>query len=292
MQLRGVGVLGIAFSAGLLACGNADDVRRPVGAAGSAAVGAGGQSAAGASAGGTAGVNSAGGAAPGGGSGAAAGSAGQDGGAGSGGNAAGGNAAAAGNAGGGTGGSIPFYPLDMNDVTILAPLPPSSATSVLLRGSDLADDGTAFVPRVLFERMAAGRELGSSPVLNAEAYDRLHLIAVRFVLCDRHRPGPCPEAEDARMRLVFQPLLLNGLAEDAGLHAFYALRTDEIGGAIATLRELARSAPPQTGMLRISPALGAANPEAYATKLRAFVKRYGGDTRLVRLTMNAQPQIF
>src|SRR4029079_557941 len=31
---------------------------------------------------------------------------------------------------------------------------------------------------------------------------------------------------------------------------------------------------------------------AYTTKLRAFVKRYGGETRLVRLTMNAQPQIF
>ena len=33
-------------------------------------------------------------------------------------------------------------------------------------------------------------------------------------------------------------------------------------------------------MLRVSPALSAANPETYATKLRAFVKRYGGDARL------------
>jgi hypothetical protein len=41
-------------------------------------------------------------------------------------------------------------------------------------------------------------------------------------------------------------------------------------------------------MLRVSPALTAANPEPYATKLRDFVKRYGGEGRAVRLTMNAQ----
>ena len=136
-----------------------------------------------------------------------------------GGNAAGGSAAGA------AGGTIPFHPLDMNDVTILAPLPPSSATPVLLRGTDLADDGTAFVPRALFDRLAADRELGTLTGPDAATYDRLHLVAVRFDLCDRHLPGVCPEAEDARMRLVFQPSVTDGLAEDVGFHAFYAIRT-------------------------------------------------------------------
>jgi hypothetical protein len=204
-----------------------------------------------------------------------------------------GGSAAGGNAAGGAGGTIPFYPLDMNDVTILVPLPPSNATPVLLRGTDVADDGTAFVPRAHFDRLAAARELlGSSPVLGAATYDRLHLIAVRFDLCDRHLPGACPEAEDARMRLVFQPLFQDGAAQDAGFHAFYSVRTDEIAGAVAALRDLAMIAPPQNGALRVSPALAAANPGAYATKVRAFVTRYGGATRLVRLTMNAQPEIF
>ena len=94
------------------------------------------------------------------------------------------------------------------------------------------------------------------------------------------------------MRLVFQPLHQEGSAEDAGFHAFYAVRTDEITGAVAALRDLAMIAPPQTGAIRVSPALGAANPGAYATKLRTFVKRYGGEARIVRLTMNAQPQVF
>ena len=274
MLKRRLLLLGIAISAAPLGCGSRDGAGQPAGAAGRGAGAAGAAGAAGVTgAAGAAGVT---GVAGGGGGGTT----------GPGGNAAGGSAA------GGTGGTIAFYPLDMNDVTILAPLPPSSATPVLLRGADLADDGTALVPRALFDRLAAGRELGSSPILNAATYARLQLVAVRFDLCDRHLPGVCPEAEDARMRLVFQPLHLDGLAEDAGFHAFYTVRTDEITGAVAVLRDLAMIAPPQTGALRVSPALGAASPEAYATKLRAFVKRYGGDTRMVRLTVNAQPQVF
>jgi hypothetical protein len=176
----------------------------------------------------------------------------------------------------------------MNDVTILAPLPQSSATPVLLLGTDLADDGTALVPRTLFDRLVADGSTGTPlPTLDT-AYERLHLVAVRFDLCDRHLPGVCPEAEDARLRLVFQPLSAASNAQDVGFHAFYTIRNDEIAGAVAALRELAMTAPSQSGALRVSPALSAADPQPYATKVRAFVRRYGGDARIVRLTMNAQ----
>jgi hypothetical protein len=74
---------------------------------------------------------------------------------------------------------------------------------------------------------------------------------------------------------------------DAGFHAFYTIRNDEIAGAVAALRDLAMTAPTQGGALRVSPALGAADPEPYAGKLRAFVRRYGGSGRIVRLTINA-----
>jgi len=192
---------------------------------------------------------------------------------------------------GGAGGSAgAFYPLDMNDVTILAPLPPSSSAPVLLRGGDLVDDGTALVPRALFDRLVDSERnnLGLLPM-----YEQLQLVAVRFDLCDRHLPGACPEAEDARLRLVFQPIqdvtgAAGTAAPDVGFHAFYAIRNDEIAGAVAALRDLARMAPAQTGALRVSPALSAANSGAYATAVRAFVKRYGGEARIVRLTMNAQ----
>jgi hypothetical protein len=128
-------------------------------------------------------------------------------------------------------------------------------------------------------------ELGSPDI-----YASLHLMAVRFDLCDRHLPGACPASEDARLRLVFQPLSAGPLARDIGFHAFYAIRNDEIPGAVTALRDLARSVPAQSGALRVSPALSAADPSAYATALRAFVKRYGGDARLVRLTVNMQPE--
>jgi hypothetical protein len=197
-------------------------------------------------------------------------------------------AGASGTGAGGVGGGTPFTPLDMNDVTILAPLPQSSATPVLLLGTDLADDGTTFVPRALFDRLVEDGTTGNPlPGLDT-AYERLHLVAVRFDLCDRHLPGVCPETEDARLRLVFQPLSTTSNAQDVGFHAFYTIRNDEIAEAVAALRELAMIAPPQSGALRVSPALSAADSQPYATKVRAFVRRYGGDGRIVRLTMNAQ----
>jgi hypothetical protein len=295
----GAGSAGTTGSAGTIGVTGTAGASGTAGAGGPGAAGsdAGGSSAAGA--GGAAG-SSAGG--RGGASGSSAGGAGGTAAAGTGGGAGGGQGGTSGNGGsnapdGGPDGrppsrdAGPYHPLGMNDVTILAPLPPSGATVVLLRGTDLADDGTAFVPSALFERVTRPVEI-SSPILRPEALGRLHLIAVRFDLCDRQLPGACPETEDARMRLVFQPMFTDGLAQDAGFHAFYAIRNDEIDGAVAALRELAALAPPQTGMLRVSPALTAANPEAYAAKVRAFVKRYGGETRLIRLTVNAQPEIF
>src|SRR5581483_5437166 len=94
--------------------------------------------------------------------------------------------------------------------------------------------------------------------------------------------------EDGRLRLVFQPLSATMRADDVGFHAFYSIRNDELAGAVAELRELARGNPDPGGFLRVSPALGAADPASYAAKVRAFVRRYGGTTRVVRLTMNSQ----
>jgi hypothetical protein len=178
-------------------------------------------------------------------------------------------------------------PLGLNDVTILAPLPSSSATPVLLRGTDLAGDGTPLVPRALFDRVVVDVTGQILPTLET-AYERLHLIAVRFDLCDRHLPGPCPSEEDGRLRLVFQPLATNGLADDMGFHAFYSIRNDELAGAVAELRELARGASVPGGPLRPSPSLTASAPAPYVEKVRAFVRRYGGNARMVRLTINAQ----
>jgi len=201
-------------------------------------------------------------------------------------------------AGGGDGGAGPidrdagpFVPLGMNDVTVLVPLPSVLSAPVLLRGSDASDDGKVLVPRPLFDRLV---EVPSSmPIVPADAYDRLHLVAVRIDLCDRNLPGPCAANADGRLRLVFQPLSDGSGAEDVGFHAFYSIPANELAGAIASVRELALlQAEPTSSPLRVSPGLTSGAPEAYAAKLRALVRRHAGEAKLVRLTLNAQPIFF
>jgi len=176
----------------------------------------------------------------------------------------------------------------LNDVTILAPLPPPGAAPVLLTGTDLADDGSPFLPRALYDRVVTDAVSGKPlPTLDT-AYDHLHLVAVRFDLCDRHLPGPCSETEDAVLRLVFQPVSTQGNADDMGFHAFYVIHKDELAATLGALRALASLNTPVDDVLRVSAALTGPNRDAYAAKVRELVKRYGGEARLLRLTMNAR----
>lgn len=185
----------------------------------------------------------------------------------------------------------PYFPLAMNDVTILAPLPASLAAPVLMRAADTVDDGTALVPRALFDRLVGTNP--SQPVVPPDAYDHFQLVAVRFDLCDHNMPGECALGADGRLRLVLQPLFdTSGApeAEDVGIHLFFSIPQAENATAVAMLRDLARlQAEPSTSPLKVSPALSGPNAAAYATKLRAFVKRFAGESKLVRMTLNAQP---
>jgi len=203
---------------------------------------------------------------------------------GSGGGASGGKGADGGASG--AGGSA--QPLGMNDVTILVPLPQAGAEPVLFTGADLAADGSALVSHSLFDRVVTDVATGKPMPGLDTTYGKLQLVAVRFDLCDRHLPGPCPDSEDGRMRLVFQPISTQGSADDVGFHAFYAIPKAEIPAAIRELRALAALNTSQDGVLRVSAALVGASRQVYAGKVRAFVKHYGGDAALVRLTMNAR----
>lgn len=209
--------------------------------------------------------------------------------------ATGGSSSGDGDASAGAGGAFVDDPdqvwpvsLGMNDVTILAPLPASVAEPVLLLGSDEADDGSPLVPQGLVDRLD---DDASIPILTPEAYDRLHLVAVRFDLCDHDEPGPCPTSGDASLRLVFQPLNDSFGAEDVGFHAFYSIQEAEIPAALQTLVELSELRTGPAEPLAVSAALTEGNAE-YIETLRAFVRAYAGEQRLVRLTMNAQPSIF
>jgi len=177
----------------------------------------------------------------------------------------------------------------LNDVTILAPLPQPGAPPVLLSGTDLAEDGSPFVPRDLYDGVTnvSGMPL---PTLDT-GYARLQLVAVRFDLCDRHLPGPCVASDDAVLRLVFQPISAQGIAADIGFHLFQVIPGDQVAATVGLLRELASLNVPDvavTGVLGVSAALAGPNRDSYAAKLRELVRRHGGQGSLIRLTMNAQ----
>ncbi|HEX6245678.1 MAG TPA: hypothetical protein VFZ61_32360 [Polyangiales bacterium] len=191
------------------------------------------------------------------------------------------------------------WKLGMNDVTILAPLPTSVSSPVLLRGTDVAEDGARLVPKDLFDRLGgftcfSAADAGTCPdeglLLNTD-YENLHLVAVRFDLCDRTQPGICAAGEDAGLRLVWQPVRGQSVAfADAGIHAFFAIPHAQLPSALTTLRELAQlQGAPVTSPLLVSPALSDSKQPAYAEKLRAFVRAHALRSRLVRLAMNVQP---
>jgi hypothetical protein len=177
------------------------------------------------------------------------------------------------------------------------------SSPVLLRGTDVGRDGAPMVPRDLYDRMSGSTCSGTAgssacsgsefAVLEALDYERLHLVAVRFDLCDRNLPGTCAEGEDGRLRLVWQPMRSDTFFADAGLHVFFSIPSAQLPSALATLRELAQlQGAPITSALAVSPGLSDPGKPKYAEGLRAFVRAHALRTRLVRLTMNAQPISF
>lgn len=195
----------------------------------------------------------------------------------------------------------PSWRLGMNDVTILTPLPADYRTPVLLGATDVGQDGAALVPKDLFDRLArscfasssSSECRGDQEVLLPDDYQNLHLVALRFDLCDHNVPETCAPGADASLRLVWQPVRGERFFHDAALHAFFSIPNTRLPAALATLRELAQlQRMPVASALAVSPGLSDPQKPAYAEGLRAFVRAYAERTRLVRLSVNANPVYF
>jgi hypothetical protein len=136
------------------------------------------------------------------------------------------------------------------------------------------------VPRDLYHRVATSH--------HDIAYDfgDFIIFAIRFDLCDRVAPGPCPEGVDGSLRLVFQPVQPIAGAADAGLHAFYAIPAAELGFVINELRAIARlSGPSPLGALR---GTGPGGIGELPQRLHALVDRYARADKLIRLSAMGQ----
>lgn len=130
------------------------------------------------------------------------------------------------------------------DVSILLPLPKTSADETLA-ATAIGRDGEELLPETALKIDGAPNQ----DVLNltfywdhgkdhvtttAEERKRLRLTAVRIDPCGRVAPGAPESACVPEIRLVFQPVLANrdGVFEaaDGAVHAFYRVTTDELQG--------------------------------------------------------------
>lgn len=170
------------------------------------------------------------------------------------------------------------WPLGVNDVSFLLSLEPPDAGRF--------GPAEALVPRAEVEALAAVPPQASLPL------EALRVVAVRFDLCDRSRPGPCPSDGDGVLRLVLQPVVVFSgqvLADDAALHAFYPVPRAELASVVTVLRRMARlSASVSSRPLGASTAAD----DARFPELKALVLRYASAARLTRLTLFAQPFVF
>jgi hypothetical protein len=181
--------------------------------------------------------------------------------------------------------------LGLNDVAMLVPLPQNNSV-VLLRAADAGDDGTVLVPRSLYDTLNTIPDRG--PTLVEDVYPDLQVLAVRFDLCDRVAPGPCPDS-DGRLRIVFQALRKTTPQStvDAAFHAFYRIPNADLPALVAELRALSRlQNAPLASPLGVSPALSMSTTGDYAVGLKRLITKYAGTNSLLRLTFFAQPDIF
>jgi hypothetical protein len=179
------------------------------------------------------------------------------------------------------GGAGPIEPpgkaseLGMSDVSMVLATYTTGAFG-RMNGFDTARD---LVPRDLYNRVATSHHDISYD------YSEFILLAIRFDLCDRVAPGPCPEEADGSLRLVFQPLTLIAGAADAGVHAFYAIPAAELGFVVSELRAIARLNPVHLGPLR---QVGIGMVGELRERLIGLVDRYARADRIIRVSAMGQ----
>jgi len=167
--------------------------------------------------------------------------------------------------------------LGLNDISMILPTTLEGLYGKM-NGVDAARD---LVPRDLYARLVT-----SHGDVVAQ-FDDFLIFAIRFDLCNRVDLGPCPEGADGSLRIVFQPVLPQAIAADAGLHAFYTIPAADLKYVVNELRAIARL----TGSdeLRAGPLLEQhIHYFAGIPRLKALLDKYALADHLIQLTMMGQ----
>jgi hypothetical protein len=174
--------------------------------------------------------------------------------------------------------------LQMNDLSVMLPLPKTQADIDVMMAPTSPGVGGDLLPKATFDQAQIGLD-----------YTSLHAVAFRFDPCF----GQLGEITDSsncqnQLRVVWQPLFVNAVdgttttsAADSGVHAFYSISRDQL---IAAVDEMvaAREADGidfDLGPLAPHPTItseGLSGP--LAQKLFQIVEKYAGGSELVRMT--------
>lgn len=171
--------------------------------------------------------------------------------------------------------------LEMNDLSILLPLPQSQSdkaellqpSTLGLGGELLAKEIYAKVPSLVF-----GENRGTRA-------KNVFALGIRIDPC--FQEGQAPQGCLKQIRIVWQPVTESLSTIDAAYHTFYQLTDQQFSSLVKELTALAQQRTNQAGeALYVHPTIaeqGLAGP--YWNKLRNLVLRYAGAENLTRLTV-------
>jgi hypothetical protein len=198
-------------------------------------------------------------------------------------------------------------PAKMNDVSILFPLPSSTADIAnVLSASSSGARGT-LIPNALYPIVGPisgstnvdGGQQGPANVTNIAAYSDLKVVAMRIDPCFASlAPDPHGAGCTAQLRLIFQEVLpatkesFGGTGSgastfDSAVHAFYSLTRDEflaLARALVTLRMSNENGvslgPVAAHPIMVNQGLGGAMSKG----VQQLILQYAGEQNLTRLT--------
>ena len=173
--------------------------------------------------------------------------------------------------------------LQMNDLSILFPLPANDAELAAALGPSTLGVGGPLVPQALFEEDTDA---------NTIDYTKLHAVAFRLDPCFAHLGAITDRSTcAAQLRVVFQQVSdLGGgdiEANDVGVHAFYSVTNDQFDAAVheVVAARLANGGDTDLGSLAVHPILRAQGlTGAFGTALAGIITKYAGAANLVKFT--------
>jgi len=175
--------------------------------------------------------------------------------------------------------------LGMNDVTMLLGEDAEVFSPLLAKMSGVNGSGD-FVPRDIYARIATSHgDIGNG-------YDEYEILALRFDLCDRVAPVPCPDGADGSLRVVFQPTAPVNIVTvaDVGLHAFYRLPAIDLPVVVSQLRTIARISSIDARVVLGSRSFLSGPATPARETVQALLATYAKPDRLIRLTLMGQDQ--